>query len=142
MGFPLGVYPTRNPPAFASSVSAGQRARFTTPRMVYTQKLICSKRWGESASQLEHDLNTEKPHHHPISKRTLYTEPNLLIGTNSGGFAANKIQQTINAYSLMITQATTQVTLQRERVCTISSSCPSCAGTDMEICDDTVVKLH
>lgn len=107
--------------------------------MVYTQKLICSKRCGESASQPEHDLNTEKPHHHPISKRT---EPNLVIGTNSGGFAANKIQQTINAYSLMSTQATTQVTLQRERVCTISSSCPSCAGTDIEICDDTVVKLH
>lgn len=50
IGVPLGRYPKKNPPAFASSVAAGQRARFTTPRMVYTQKLICSKRCGESVS--------------------------------------------------------------------------------------------
>lgn len=50
IGVPLGRYPKKNPPAFASSVAAGQRARFTTPRMVYTQKLICSKRCGESIS--------------------------------------------------------------------------------------------
>jgi len=87
------MYPTKNPPALASSVAAGQRARFTTPRMVYTQKLICSKRCGESVSQPVHNLNKQlfrETHHHPISKGTLYSEPNLVIGMNSGGFAAKK----------------------------------------------------
>lgn len=50
------MYPSKNPPAFASSASAGQRARFTTPRMVYTQKLICSKKCGKP----EHNLNKFK----------------------------------------------------------------------------------
>lgn len=64
IGLPLGKYPTRNPPAFASSIAAGQRARFTTPRMVYTQKLICSKGCEQSIfSQSTTWINTfsEKP---------------------------------------------------------------------------------
>lgn len=40
IGLPLAVHPTTNPPAFASSKEVGQRARFITPRIVYTQKLI------------------------------------------------------------------------------------------------------
>lgn len=40
-------------------------------------------------------------HHHPISKGMLYSEPNLVTGTNSGGFAANKMHQTIMLHSFI-----------------------------------------
>lgn len=71
-GVPSEAVRTTKPPALAWSASAGQRARFTTPRMVCTQKLICHKSQSKPLIYTSIRHGKKKPTLHQI-----YTTHNI-----------------------------------------------------------------